>query len=219
MPPRSEGQDRISLTSKKWICADFINIPGLTSYILRHLQPLQDTGRPRQPAQVQHMTTSIGDTVSVPPPMSMLYKSKSTLESLPNEIIQQIVSFLPIAATLSLRCCSKPLASKVPLDQAFWRDRLIAGDLVSWLWDLDANECHAKDRSGSWDWKQLAQTLRQAKVFESALKESVAGGDANGPERTIIDNVHENDVRMMDAPLGLQNRCRLARLVKEIESC
>ena len=101
----------------------------------------------------------------------------------------------------------------------FWRDGLIAGDLVPWLWDLDVKECHAKDWSGSWGWKQLAQTLRQAKIFESALKESVAGVDANGPERTIIDNVHDTDVSMRDAPLGLKNRCRLARLVKDIESC
>ena len=111
----------------------------------------------------------------------------------------------------------------------FWRDGLIAGDLVPWLWDLDVKECYAKDRSGSWDWKPLAQTLRRAKIFESALKESVAGGEgvaggeANGSERMIermiIDNVHDTDVTMRDAPLGLQNRCRLLRLVKDIESC
>lgn len=151
--------------------------------------------------------------------MSMLHRSTVTLESLPNEIVKQIVSTLPVTATLTLRCCSKSLASKVSLDQIFWRDGLIAGDLVSWLWDLDIQECHAKDRSGSWDWKQLAQTLRQAKVFESALKESVAGGDAKRLERVIIDNVHDTDVKMRDAPLGLQNRCRLAKLVKYIESC
>ena len=173
----------------------------------------------RQPAQSQHSINSLGDTVSVPPPMSRLHKATSNLESLPNEIIKQIVSFLPVTATLNLRCCSKSIASKVSLDQMFWRDELIVGDLVPWLWDLDVKECHAKDRSGSWDWKQLAQTLRQAKIFESALKESVAGGEANRHERTIIDNVHDTDVCMRDAPLGLQNRCRLARLVKDIESC
>ena len=175
-------------------------------------------GPPRQPAQVQHMTTFDGDIVFVLPPESMLHKTTSTLESLPNEIIKQIVSFLPVTVTLTLRCCSKSLATKVSLDQMFWRDELIAGDLVPWLWDLDVKECHAKDRSGSWDWKQLAQTLRQAKVFESALKESVAG-DPTRPERIITKNVHDTDVCMRDAPLGLQNRCRLARLVKDIESC
>ena len=151
--------------------------------------------------------------------MSMLHKPTSILESPPNEIIKYIVSLLPVTSTLTLRCCSKSLASKVSLDQMFWRNGLIAGGLVPWLWDLDVKECHAKDRSGSWDWKQLAQTLRRAKIFESALKESVAGGEANGPERMIIDNVHDTDVSMRDAPLGLQNRCRLARLVKDIESC
>ena len=165
------------------------------------------------------MTTCIGDTVSVPPLTSMLHETKSTLESLPNEIIKHIVAFLPVTATLTLRCCSKSLASKLSLDQMFWRDGLIAGDLVPWLWDLDVKECHAKDRSGNWGWKQLAQTLRQAKIFESALKESVASDDANGPERMIIDDVDDTDVSMKDAPLGLQNRCRLARLVKDIESC
>ena len=151
--------------------------------------------------------------------MSMLHKTTPTLESLPNEIVKQIVSFLPVTATLTVRCCSKILASKVSLDQTFWRNGLIAGDLVSWLWDLDVNECHVKDRSGSWDWKQLAQVLHQAKVFESALKESVAGAGADGPQRTCIGNVHVTDVSMRDAPLGLKNRCRLVRLVKDIESC
>ena len=165
------------------------------------------------------MNTSTGDTVSVLPLTSMLHKTTQTLESLPNEIIRQIVSFLPVTATLTMRRCSKSLALKVSLDQTFWRNGLITGDLVPWLWDLDVNECHVKDRSGSWDWKQLAQTLRQAKIFESALKESVAGGDVDGPQRTIIENVHDTDVRMSDAPLGMRNRCRLVRLVKDIESC
>ena len=174
---------------------------------------------PQQPAQSQHSTEALEAIVSVLPLMSMLHGSKSTLELLPNEIVKQIVSFLPVTATLTVRCCSKSLASKVSIDQMFWRDGLIAGDLVSWLWDLEVKECHAKDRSGKWDWKQLAQTLRQAKVFESALKESVAGHEVNGPERNIINNVHDTDVSMRDAPLGLKNRCRLARLVKDIESC
>ena len=165
------------------------------------------------------MTTSMGDTVSVPLLTSMVHEKTSILESLPNEIIKQIVSFLPVAATLTLRRCSKSLASKISLDQMFWRDGLIAGDLVPWLWDLDVKEFHARDRSGRWDWKQLAQTLRQAKIFESALRESAAGGEASGPEKMIIDNVHDSDVCMKDAPLGLQNRCRLARLVKDIERC
>ena len=165
------------------------------------------------------MTTSIGDTVSVPLLTGIVPETTSTLESLPNEIIKQIVSFLPVTATLILRCCSKSLASKVSLDQIFWRDELIAGDLVPWLWDLDVKECHAQDRNGSWDWKQLAQTLRQAKIFESALKESAAGRDANGSLRRIMDDVHDSDVCMKDAPLGLQNRCRLARLVEDIERC
>lgn len=95
---------------------------------------------------------------------------------------------------------------------------MIAGDLVSWLWDLDVKECHAKDRIGSWDWEQLAQTLRQVKIFESALKESTTDNDSNTAESIIIDSVHETDVIMKDAPLGLQNRCRLAKLVKDIES-
>ena len=174
---------------------------------------------PRQTVQSPHMDTSIGDTVSVLPPMGMLHKTTPTLESLPNEIIKQIVSFLPVTTTLTMKYCSKCLAAKVSLDQMFWRNGLIAGDLVPWLWDLDVNECHVKDRSGSWDWKQLAQTLRQAKIFESALKESVAGGNADGPQRKIIENVHDTDVRMSDAPLGLKNRCRLVRLIKDIESC
>lgn len=120
---------------------------------------------PRQTPQSPYMDTSIGDTLSVLPPIGMLHKTTPTLESLPNEIIKQIVSFLPVTTTLTMKYCSKCLASKVSLDQMFWRNGLIAGDLVPWLWDLDVKECHVKDRSGSWDWKQLAQTLPPSKDF------------------------------------------------------
>ena len=157
--------------------------------------------------------TSAENTVPV-----LSLKSILSLESLPNEIVNQIVYFLPVTATLSVKSCSKALASKVSLDQKFWRNALITGDLVPWLWDLDVNECHTKDRSGNWDWKRLAQMLRHAKIFESALKQSMDGRDVDGPQRKIIENIHDTDISMSDAPLGLKNRCRLVRLVEDIES-
>lgn len=51
--------------------------------------------------------------------------------------IEIIVSLLPATAALSLRRCSQSLASRISLDQRFWRNALIAGDLIPWLWDLD----------------------------------------------------------------------------------
>lgn len=48
--------------------------------------------------------------------------------------------------------------------------------------------------------------------------ESVAGGKTDGIRKMIVRRVDDTDAIMNDAPLGLKNRCRLIRLVKDIET-
>ena len=76
------------------------------------------------------------------------------------------------------------VASKITLDQTFGRNALIAGDAIPWLRDLDATECHLKDRRGSWDWKQLARLLHRAQIFDRALQHSLAvSGDDDDDDK------------------------------------
>ena len=80
---------------------------------------------------------------------------------------------------------------------AYWREALISGKLIPWLWDLDKEACRRKDQeainSGAqpWDWQLLVRTLAQKKVFEV-------------------------EPSMVDAPLGLRNRRRICGTIVEI---
>jgi hypothetical protein len=123
---------------------------------------------------------------------------------------------LPSSAALALRRSSKTLAFKLPIDQGFCRDRLISGDLIDYLWDLDRTECYQKDKEGCWDWKALAQKLKQAKILRSALGVSLSGTDNVGP-MTVFEQSSLGETDFKDAPGGLQNRCRIVQIVKDIE--
>jgi len=139
-----------------------------------------------------------------------------TLQSLPIEIIASILPFLPTPATLRLRRCSKTLASKISINQTFWRNQLLFGDLIDYLWDLDPQMCHKKDKQGSWDWKTLAQILLQPKILQSALALSLHETE-NDEITTIFEKMSLEETEFKDAPIGLQNRCRIVRIVKDIE--
>ncbi|KAF2088980.1 hypothetical protein K490DRAFT_10975, partial [Saccharata proteae CBS 121410] len=120
---------------------------------------------------------------------------RPALDGLPFDILTQIVSYLPIKSVLFLRRCNQSLASRINLDQCFWRNRLISGNLVDFLWDLDEAECRQKDLSGTgWDWRGLARDLRAQRFPEAALR---------------------RNTNIEDAPLGLLNRCRIVRVVEE----
>lgn len=138
------------------------------------------------------------------------------IESLPTEIISSITSFLPIPAVLSLRRSSRTLASKVLIGQPFWRDRLISGDLIDYLWDLDVQNCYQRDEEGSWDWRTLAQKLAQPKILKSALGKSLANGEID-ETTTRYEQMSLQETALNDAPIGLQNRCRIVQIVKDIE--
>lgn len=76
--------------------------------------------------------------------------------------------------------------------------------------------CHKKDKQGSWDWKTLAQILLQPKILQSALALSLHETE-NDEITTIFEKMSLEETEFKDAPIGLQNRCRIVRIVKDIE--
>lgn len=95
---------------------------------------------------------------------------RSSIETLPNEIMDQIVGCLPMDAIYSLRLASLGTAYKVPLDQRFFRERLLSGELLPYIWDLRRASCLPSQcsvdigleqtvKGECWDWRGLAQSL------------------------------------------------------------
>lgn len=129
--------------------------------------------------------------------------NRINLESLPTEIVDQIVSLLPAPSAYSLRLVSSRLASKIPLNQQFFRQQLLGGNIVPFIWDLDAQACRnmqrrtpeGEDADEYWDWRQLAHDLSDVK-----------GIVERGPD------VNDNPI-----PSGLWNRCRLWLTVVETD--
>lgn len=143
---------------------------------------------------------------------------------MPIDVLHRITSFLPAPSTLRLRRCSKSLANRIELRQSFWRDGLVAGDLVGFLWDLDADKCRQKDRSSSgaqYDWRSLARGLRAHKFVQAALRKSLVRRPAEGYGIGYLDfyrSVAAQDAEFAtDAPVGLLNRCRIAQVVEDVE--
>jgi hypothetical protein len=129
--------------------------------------------------------------------------TRGKLESLPTEIIDQIVSSLPAPSALCARLVSSTLASKIPLNQRFFRERLIEGNLIPYIWDLDQQACRNtqryvpkdEDADEYWDWRQLARDL----------------GNVKG----IVERDPDDEDDLI--PRGFWNRCRLWLTVIEAE--
>jgi len=179
----------------QWLCADPINVPDLTSYILSQVPKLKT--RSRNSLELERTRISVSGNSSTVPEISQF-------EVFPIEILQQIASHLPLQPVLSLRLVSKTLASRLPLDEPFWFQRLLSGSLVPYVWDLDSQDCYAKQGLGTlsgqaresandsqWDWKSIAKRLLKPNAALMA------------------------DENMADAPIGLRNRCRIWRMVEE----
>jgi hypothetical protein len=108
-------------------------------------------------------------------------------------MLHQISYYLPISSIFALRLTSKTLA-----DQQFWLQRLLCGDLVPHLWDLEserfsAKPSLAKERAqySEGDWKAVAKLLNK--------RDAIMMGEG------VMD----------DAPIGLRSRCRIWRIVEE----
>lgn len=158
--------------------------------------------------------------------------SLSMLETLPTEVLALIASFSGPISTLQLKRCSQVFQSKLPLDQAFWRDALISGLLVDYLWDLEPTLCLQKDSdlTVAWDWRRLAQALKAPNILCTAIGNSIRGyRGGEGDDETIdrrgltvfqercLDRTLEGHTEFDDAPQGLPNRCRIVRIVRDVE--
>lgn len=122
-----------------------------------------------------------------------------SIQSLPPELLALVMSSLNLASVLRLRSCCRVLAVRIPLDQRFWFNQLVAGCLVGYLWDLDLAQCRRKAGSlihegqpiVGWDWARFVKKLWSYEMFEK-----------NG--------------EMAQAPAGLRNRRRIWRIVHEL---
>ena len=197
---------------QQWLCSPPDKIPGLTSYILSRLEPV-DTAHDERSTYRSKIGITFSHNIS----------GLSSLEKLLTEIISQIVSNLQTISALRLHRCSKTLAGHIPLNQSFWREQLVTGDLVEYLWDLEPKECHLKDSRDadridrSWDWKSLAKMLVSAQVLEETLAQLIEGGPAELHSHHTSLSPADSDITMPDAPIGLKNRCRLIRIIRDIE--
>ncbi|KAI9808890.1 MAG: hypothetical protein M1827_007165 [Pycnora praestabilis] len=204
----------------EWLAADSLKIDDLTSYVLSHLEHLSVEDR-----SILHTSLNPQDTRCLPAPT----RQASPLETLPQDILNQITGYLQVTALLRLHRCNKTFATRIPLDQCFWREAIISCDLVPFLWDMNTAECRRRDvdededsRIPRWNWKLLAKTLKEEKFVELALNKSIEATDWQNQAMRIRDGLEvpytQNlSAKMRDAPLGLSNRCRIVRIVEDIE--
>ncbi|KAI9808928.1 MAG: hypothetical protein M1826_004015 [Phylliscum demangeonii] len=165
----------------KWLCAEPIDVPDLTTFVLAQLQPVSEKEADDGAATASHQAAPS------PPP--------SPLERLPIELLEHIMSYLSVVDILALSRTSTCLHRRM-LTQRWWRNALVAGDAVGYLWDLDPTQCRAKDAftvDKPWDWAALARRFAARDCFDV---------DAHA-------GFHE-------APGGLRNRQRIWKIVLDV---
>lgn len=140
----------------------------------------------------------------------------STFEDLPTEILSHVTSFLPASPLLRLRRCSKTLASRIIINQTFWRDKLISGHLIPYLWDLKPQQCRQYDLANTQlDWKKLAQRLTFVKPVENSQHLDWESTDSKDWYEWGFGRA---EVVMAYMPMGLINRYRIAMIVRDLET-
>ncbi len=130
------------------------------------------------------------------PPDIMAFRAR--LLALPQELQDHITSFLRTAAPLPRRCTRL-------LPQEHWRQMLVYGRTVPFLWDIDVA---AVDRccAGPWplDWERLVRELSQPtsrhRVFEDGIWTEVVA----------------DCYSRLKVPDGLRNRRRIWQIVEEM---
>lgn len=124
------------------------------------------------------------------------------------ELLYEITAYLSTSSILSLHRTCRDMAHKIPLAQCFWREQLISGKLVPYIWpeDVDVALCLDHDvKLGAttkdiriWDWKALCMLLMK--------KHYVPGKDEK-----------DNDEARLEAlPLGFRNRRRICAITQAI---
>lgn len=135
------------------------------------------------------------------PSFSQGPQSLGAIERLPTELLDHISTYLSANAALSLHLTSKTLATKVPLDNNFWRESIMSGSALPVLWDLDVRELgrrrqdlleNPRGADVTWDWRAVGQLLATKRF---PLKSS--------------------DPRIVDLPNGLWNRRRIWTIIEQ----
>jgi hypothetical protein len=195
----------------EFLYADPFNIPTLTEYLLSNLQRITSQGQSwKTPAT--HEQESLNED------------SRPAIDCLPIEVLDEITSYLPVSSILSLHRTNRKLFNRTPFHQTFWRNQLLSGKLVYFLWDIDAALCIQKDNeplgNTYYDWKTLALTLREEPFVELALKHRLTRTFENDNR---CDNLDTYRRLSKDAasklkgspPLGLINRVRIMKTIEE----
>ncbi len=210
----------------EFLWADPFNVPHLTERLLFHLRsiptPTSQTREEAPPPQSSFITQiAMGSNCIVP---------RATLDTLPLELLREITGYLSTSQILRLHRTTRALSDLIPLDQTFWRDQLLLGKLISFLWDLDATACYKRDQSIAtendnqcWDWKSFAKKLCEEPFLESALKNSFALPWQSEGACEYTDFWRELSGSCAEAmkwehstlPLGFINRVRIMRIVTE----
>lgn len=159
--------------------ANPIDVPGIDSFVFDVLV-----------ASAQDRTTHSEQLVVTQEPHG--------IEALPIEILDAICRFLPSQSVIKLHRASKTMATKVQLDNAFWRNSLRTGCLHAHIWDIDTRRIETLRQESNiifstegWDWRSVAKLLATKKV-------PISG----------------RDPRLDDMPPGLWNRSRIWAIVE-----
>jgi len=156
---------------------------NLTSYVLGLLSR---TGTPE---------TFELERISPPNRNDLTPREKSRLERLPTEIMDAISAALSMPSIVSLRMCSRTLAARLYPDQQFFFQRLLHGNLVPFIWDLDKKECFTKIRPSQ-----------------------ASAGLICGNWRALAKQSRKGQGDFSTAPIGFRNRCRIWRIIEEAMS-
>jgi hypothetical protein len=148
----------------------------------------------------------------------------ATLDGLPIELLNKITTHLPTSSILYLHRTNQKLFNKISLDQTFWRDQLISGELAPFIWDLDREFYLRKDNevrnNTCWDWKALARNLLEEPFVELALQSRLSQPLADDLGRRHLESWRQLSKGVTSRlkgspPLGLINRVRILRIIEE----
>ncbi|KAL5610703.1 hypothetical protein FOBRF1_006820 [Fusarium oxysporum] len=187
--------------ANEWYCNDPIDIPGLLTFVSGLLTEL-----PSEEGRAVGDAEECPESAAVTGASSLQATSWSYLEGLPVETMSLIVSFLPMLSILSLRQCSKTLASRLPTDQQFWRTHLLRGSTIPFLWDV--GDLGKRPRA-----PEAQEGDKLARPFESGCR------DWEGLARALVRRdaiMRADETSLASAPWGLRNRCRIWTLVNDI---
>ncbi|KAH9207212.1 hypothetical protein DL95DRAFT_483582, partial [Leptodontidium sp. 2 PMI_412] len=206
------GQEWESEDQWEWLCADPMKNLTLSSDILSCLLPI-----PRRPQSAMQETSSISHAT-----IESQHSHGPFLEELPTEVLDHITFFLQTSSIIRLCRCSKTLAARLPTGQKFWREQILSGRLVGYLWDLDYDQfrqfAREEDESmtnQAWDWKRLAKSLRKDHFGEANLDLSTG---YTAKWQACLENMnlkHKED--FIPGSIGLINRRRIWKIVQDVK--